>query len=151
MIVEPRCILLVEDNPNDAELTMNALGKHLHPNHVAHVRDGEQALDYLHRRGRFADRPSGNPLVILLDLKLPKVSGLEVLREVKGDAKLRATPVVVLTSSREERDLVESYELGVNAYVVKPVEFEAFATAVRALGMFWAIFNEPPPEARRQG
>jgi CheY-like chemotaxis protein len=133
MIVEPRRILLVEDNPNDAELTMNALGKHLHPSHVDHVRDGEEAL------------------VILLDLKLPKVNGIEVLRDVKGDAQLRSTPVVVLTSSREERDLVESYQLGVNAYVVKPVDFEAFATAVRTLGMFWAIFNEPPPETRRKG
>jgi CheY-like chemotaxis protein len=151
MIVEPRRILLVEDNPNDAELTMNALGKHLHPSHVDHVRDGEEALDYLHRRGKFADRPSGDPLVILLDLKLPKVNGIEVLRDVKGDAQLRSTPVVVLTSSREERDLVESYQLGVNAYVVKPVDFEAFATAVRTLGMFWAIFNEPPPETRRKG
>jgi CheY-like chemotaxis protein len=140
-----RTILLVEDNPNDAELTLNELRKHIHPTHIEHVADGAEALDFLHARGRFAGRARGNPTVILLDLKLPKVSGLEVLREVKGDPELRPTPVVVLTSSREEKDLVESYRLGVNAYVVKPVEFKEFAEAVRALGLFWAIVNEPVP------
>ena len=145
MIVEVRHILLVEDNPNDAELTLGELGKHMHPGHVDHVKDGEEALDYLRRRGKFVGRASARPLVVLLDLKLPKVSGLDVLRELKGDPLLRATPVVVLTSSREERDVVESYELGVNAYVVKPVGFKEFASAIRALGLFWAILNEPPP------
>lgn len=140
-----RTILLVEDNPNDAELTLNELRKHIHPTHIEHVPDGAEALDFLHARGKFAGRPGGNPTVILLDLKLPKVSGLEVLREVKGDPELSPTPVVILTSSREERDLVESYRLGVNAYVVKPVEFKEFALAVRALGLFWAIVNEPLP------
>ena len=140
-----RTILLVEDNPNDAELTLNELRKHIHPTHIEHVPDGAEALDFLHARGKFAGQSGGNPTVILLDLKLPKVSGLEVLREVKGDPELSPTPVVILTSSREERDLVESYRLGVNAYVVKPVEFKEFAEAVRALGLFWAIVNEPLP------
>jgi len=146
MAIEVRRILLVEDSPNDAELTLVELGRHMHPDHIVHVKDGEEALDYLHRRGRYTGRPTGNPLVVLLDLKLPKVGGLEVLREVKGSPVLRATPVVVLTSSREESDLVASYELGVNAYVVKPVGFEAFARAIRSLGLFWAILNEPPPD-----
>lgn len=146
MPVEVRRILLVEDSPNDAELTLVELGKHMHPDHIVHVKDGEGALDYLRRRGRYTGRPTGNPLVVLLDLKLPKVGGLEVLREVKGSPALRATPVVVLTSSREESDLVASYDLGVNAYVVKPVGFEAFARAIRSLGLFWAILNEPPPD-----
>jgi CheY-like chemotaxis protein len=149
MNMEVRRILLVEDNPNDAELTLGELGKHMHPEHVHHVKDGEEALDYLRRRGKYAARENVNPLVVLLDLKLPKVSGLEVLREIKGDPALRTTPVVVLTSSREERDVVESYKLGVNAYVVKPVGFPDFATAIRALGLFWAILNEPPPPVAR--
>ncbi len=149
MKVEVRHILLVEDNPNDAELTLGELGKHVHPDLIDLVKDGEEALDYLHRRGRHAGRRDGNPLVVLLDLKLPKVSGLEVLRDLKGDPVLRTTPVVVLTSSREERDVVESYELGVNAYVVKPVGFPEFARAIRGLGLFWAILNEPPPPKAR--
>jgi CheY-like chemotaxis protein len=138
-------ILLVEDSPNDAELTLGELRKHMHPDHIAHVKDGEEALEYLHKRDRYAGLAHGNPVVVLLDLKLPKVSGLEVLRNVKADPALRATPVVVLTSSREESDLVESYKLGVNAYVVKPVGFVEFAKAIRELGLFWAILNEPPP------
>jgi CheY-like chemotaxis protein len=138
-------ILLVEDSPNDAELTLGELRKHMHPDHVAHVKDGDEALEYLHKRGRYAGLPPGNPVVVLLDLKLPKVSGLEVLQDVKADSALRATPVVVLTSSREESDLVASYKLGVNAYVVKPVGFVEFAKAIRELGLFWAILNEPPP------
>jgi CheY-like chemotaxis protein len=149
MNVEVRRILLVEDNPNDAELTLGELGKHVHPDLIDLVKDGEEALDYLHRRGRHAGRGDGNPLVVLLDLKLPKVSGLEVLRELKSDPVLRTTPVVVLTSSREERDVVETYELGVNAYVVKPVGFPEFARAIRGLGLFWAILNEPPPPKAR--
>lgn len=144
MSVVVRHVLLVEDNPNDAELTLGELGKHMHPGHIDHVKDGVEAIDYLRRRGRYAGRADAKPLVVLLDLKLPMVSGLDVLREIKGDPLLRATPVVVLTSSREERDVVESYELGVNAYVVKPVGFQEFAKAIRTLGLFWAILNEPP-------
>jgi CheY-like chemotaxis protein len=149
MTIGVRRVLLVEDNPNDAELTLGELAKHMHPDHIDHVKDGEEALQYLRRTGRFARRPDGNPLVVLLDLKLPKVGGLEVLTEIKGDPELRLTPVVVLTSSREERDLVESYRLGGNAYVVKPVGFQEFANAIRALGLFWAILNEPPPKPVR--
>lgn len=151
MKVELRPILLVEDDVNDAELTLNALGKYMPPGQVTLVRDGQAALDYLQRRGAHAGRQGTNPAVILLDLNLPKVSGLEVLREVKGDDTLCAIPVVVLTSSREDRDIVESYELGVNAYVVKPVDFHEFADAVKALGMFWAIVNEPPPSIQGGG
>jgi CheY-like chemotaxis protein len=147
MTTDVRRILLVEDNPNDAELTLGELGKHMHPDHIDHVKDGEEALEYLRRTGRYAGRTDGNPLVVLLDLKLPRVGGLEVLKEIKADSRLRLTPVVVLTSSREERDLVESYRLGVNAYVVKPVGFKEFASAIRGLGLFWAILNEPPPRA----
>lgn len=138
-------ILLVEDNANDAELTLEALSEHNLANEVDRVTDGAEALDYLYQRGAFAGREDGNLAVILLDLKLPKVDGLEVLRAIKADDKLRYLPVVVLTSSREESDLVESYRLGVNAYVVKPVNFSEFIKAVREVGAFWAIVNEPPP------
>jgi CheY-like chemotaxis protein len=138
-------ILLAEDNPHDIELTLSALEEHHLANEVLLVRDGEQALDYLYRRGKFADRPEGNPAVLLLDLKMPKVDGLEVLRQMKADERLKAIPVVMLTSSREESDLVESYRLGVNAYVVKPIEFEKFVQAVKQVGLFWAALNEPPP------
>ncbi|MBI5440697.1 MAG: response regulator [Deltaproteobacteria bacterium] len=138
-------ILLVEDNPNDVELTMEGLGEHNLANEVVVARDGVEALDYLLRRGTFVDRPAGNPAVVLLDLKLPKVDGIEVLKEIKSDENLKVVPVVVLTSSREERDMVESYKLGVNAYVVKPVNFHEFADAVKGLGLFWAVINEPPP------
>jgi CheY-like chemotaxis protein len=141
-------ILLVEDNPNDAELTMEALSEHNLANEVDIVRDGAEALDYLYQRGAYAGREDGNLAVILLDLKLPKVDGLEVLRTVKSDENLRYLPVVVLTSSREESDLVESYRLGVNAYVVKPVNFTEFINAVKELGAFWAIVNEPPPNRK---
>jgi len=138
-------ILLVEDNPNDAELTMEALSEHNLANEVDRASDGAEALDYLYRRGDYAGRDDGNLAVILLDLKLPKVDGLEVLRAIKADESLKYIPVVVLTSSREESDLVESYRLGVNAYVVKPVNFTEFITAVKQVGAFWAIVNEPPP------
>jgi len=138
-------ILLVEDNANDAELTMEALSEHNLANEVDRVCDGAEALDYLFQRGAYASREDGNLAVILLDLKLPKVDGLEVLRIIKSDERLKYLPVVVLTSSREESDLVESYRLGVNAYVVKPVNFSEFINAVREVGAFWAIVNEPPP------
>jgi CheY-like chemotaxis protein len=146
-----RRILLVEDNPNDTELTLEAMAEHNLANAVIHVRDGAEALDYLYRREKFAGRTDENLAVILLDLKLPKVDGLEVLRIIKSDEKLKLIPVVVLTSSREERDLVDSYRLGVNAYVVKPVGFEEFMGAVKQLGAFWAIINEPPPVRSSRG
>jgi len=138
-------ILLVEDDPKDVELTMTALDDYKLANEVVVARDGEEALDYLFRRGNFATRSTDNPAVLLLDLKLPKVDGLEVLQQVKNDAKLKLIPVVVLTSSHEERDMVTSYKLGVNAYVVKPVDFHEFVNAVKELGIFWALVNEPPP------
>jgi CheY-like chemotaxis protein len=138
-------ILLVEDSANDVELTLSALAENLLANEVVVVRDGQEALDYLFRRGVFKMRAPGNPAVVLLDLKLPKVDGLEVLKAVKTDRTLRTLPIVMLTSSREEQDLVESYRLGVNAYVVKPVEFDRFVKALKELGLFWAVINEPPP------
>jgi CheY-like chemotaxis protein len=138
-------ILLVEDDPKDVELTMTALEEYNLSNEVVVAADGEEALDYLHHRGKFQDRGNGNPAVLLLDLKLPKVDGLEVLKHIRSDDKLKMIPVVVLTSSREERDMVASYKLGVNAYVVKPVDFHEFVNAIKELGVFWAIINEPPP------
>jgi CheY-like chemotaxis protein len=138
-------ILFAEDNKNDIELTLSALDEINLANEVFVVRDGEEALNYLYYRGEYADRPNGNPVVVLLDLKMPKVDGLEVLREIKQDDKLKTIPVVVLTSSRMESDLIKSYDLGVNAYVVKPVRFDDFVKAVKDLGAFWAILNEPPP------
>lgn len=138
-------ILLVEDSPKDVELTLAALEQCQLANAVIVVRDGAEALDYLFARGAFANRVTGDPAVVLLDLKLPKVDGLEVLERIKQDAHLKGTPVVMLTSSREERDLVKSYSLGVNAFVVKPVGFDQFFEAIRDLGMFWAVLNEPPP------
>jgi CheY-like chemotaxis protein len=138
-------ILMVEDDPRDVELTLTALGDYNLTNEVVVVHDGEEALDYLYRRGNFSARRSDNPAVLLLDLKLPKIDGLEVLKQIKSDETLRLIPVVVLTSSREERDMVASYKLGVNAYVVKPVDFHEFVNAIKELGMFWAIVNEPPP------
>ena len=144
-------ILLAEDNAADLELTLEALGQSRLANEVDVVRDGADALDYLFRRGAYASRPEGNPAVVLLDLKMPKVDGLQVLRQVKADERLRTVPIVMLTSSREEQDLVESYRLGVNAYVVKPVDFGRFIEAVKQLGMFWAVVNEPPPGSVRRG
>jgi CheY-like chemotaxis protein len=143
-------ILMVEDDPKDVELTLTALGDYNLTNEVVVVHDGEQALDYLYRRGNFKERNNENPAVLLLDLKLPKVDGLEVLQQIKSDETLKVIPVVVLTSSREERDMVASYKLGVNAYVVKPVEFHQFVNAIKELGMFWAIINEPPPGSVRK-
>lgn len=142
---ELKHILLVEDSERDVELTLEALTEHNLANNVVVARDGTEALDYLYRRGSFTERPAGNPAVVLLDLKMPRVDGLEVLRIVRADESLSAVPVVMLTSSTEERDLVESYALGVNAYVVKPVAFSDFLDAVRNLGLFWAVINQPPP------
>jgi CheY-like chemotaxis protein len=142
---ELRSILLAEDDPRDAELTLEALTDYNLANDIVVVRDGAEALDYLYRRGKHDKRGNGNPAVMLLDIKMPKVDGLEVLRRVKGDEQLKTIPVVILTSSREERDLIESYRLGVNAYVVKPVDFGQFLESVRQLGAFWGIVNEPPP------
>ena len=136
---------MVEDDPRDVELSLTALEDYNLANEVVVVRDGEEALDYLTCRGEYATRSSGNPAVMLLDLKLPKVDGLEVLRQVKSDEKLKLIPVVVLTSSHEEKDLVTSYRLGVNAYVVKPVDFHQFVNAIKELGVFWAVINAPPP------
>lgn len=144
-IKDLRPILLVEDSANDVELTLAALSQCNIANHVDVVRDGAEALDYVYRQGSHVDRPPGDPAVILLDLKLPKIDGLEVLARIKSDAKQRQIPVVMLTSSKEERDVVRSYQLGVNSFVVKPVEFAEFFEAIRNLGMFWAIVNQPPP------
>ena len=141
-----RPILLVEDSENDIELTIESLAKHV-ANKVDVARDGAEALDYLFRRGAFASRATATPVLVMLDLKMPKVDGLEVLRTIKADPTLKRLPVVVLTSSREQRDVLQSYELGVNAYVVKPVEFEKFVAAVKQLGLFWLLLNEPPPMA----
>ena len=138
-------ILLVEDNPNDAELAMHALKKHNLANRIQVVRDGAEALDFLFARGAYSHRDIHQiPRVVLLDLKLPKVDGLEVLRQVKSDPRTRKVPVVILTSSREERDVVESYNLGVNSYILKPVDFQQFTEAVRTIGLYWLLLNEPP-------
>ena len=138
-------ILLVEDNPKDVELSLVALGKSQLANEVVVVRDGADALDYLRSEGAFKGRPQGNPAVVLLDLKLPKVDGLQVLEQIKNDPHLQSIPVVILTASREEKDLLRGYRLGVNAYVVKPVSFKEFIEAIQELGVFWALINEPPP------
>jgi CheY-like chemotaxis protein len=137
-------ILLVEDNPNDVELILAALGENVLRNDICVAHDGEEALNYLLRRGTHEARPMGNPKVVLLDLKLPKVDGLEVLERIKTDPDLKTTPVVMLTSSREERDLLRSYDLGANAYVVKPMSFSKFIEAVKEVGLFWAVINQPP-------
>jgi CheY-like chemotaxis protein len=144
-------LLLVEDSPRDAELILDALGANQLANEVVHVRDGAEALDYLYRRGEFASRPEGQPALMLLDLKLPKIDGLEVLRQIKSDASLRMIPVVMMTSSREEQDLLTSYQLGVNAYVVKPMKFQDFVEAVQQVGVFWAVVNEAPPGSLQTG
>jgi CheY-like chemotaxis protein len=138
-------ILLVEDDPKDVELTLTALDEYHLANEVVVATDGEEALDYLYYRGKYAHRDRENPAVLLLDLKLPKVDGLEILKQIKSDGHLKLMPVVVLTSSREEKDMVASYQLGVNAYVVKPVDFHQFVNAIKELGAFWAVINEPPP------
>ena len=144
-MTELKRILLVEDSANDVALSLAALEEIHLANEVVVVRDGQQALDFLYRRGEFAGRTDGNPAVVFLDLKLPKVDGIEVLTKVKSDPELKSIPVVMLTSSREERDLANSYGLGVNAYVVKPVGFPDFVSALKELGLFWAVVNVPPP------
>jgi CheY-like chemotaxis protein len=141
-----RRILLAEDDPNDVELTLRALGAYNLANVVQVVNDGAEALDYLFRRNAYTALPAGHPVVVLLDIKMPRVDGIEVLRQIKADPELQMVPVVILTSSREERDLVESYRLGVNAFVVKPVDFHEFVDAVKQIGLFWAMINEPPPD-----
>jgi DNA-binding response OmpR family regulator len=143
-------ILLVEDDPKDVELTLTALEEYNLANEVIVARDGEEALEYLYSRGKFKTRSSDNPAVVLLDLKLPKVDGLEVLKQIKSEEKLRMMPVVVLTSSKEEKDMVASYKLGVSAYVVKPVDFHEFVNAIKELGIFWAVINQPPPGSIRK-
>jgi CheY-like chemotaxis protein len=138
-------ILLAEVNPNDVELTLEALAEHNLANRVTVAHDGVEALEYLRCEGAFSGRPPGAPAVLLLDIKMPRMDGLEVLREIRGDPELRRQPVVILTSSREEQDIITSYDLGVNAYVVKPVDFQSFIEAVEHLGVFWALINERPP------
>jgi len=143
-------ILMVEDDPRDVELTLTALDEHNLVNEVVVARDGKEALDYLHSRGKYAGRSGENPAVVLLDLKLPKVNGMEVLEQIRSDERLKMIPVVVLTSSHEDKDMLASYKLGVNAYVVKPVDFHDFVNAVKELGMFWAIINQPPPGSAKK-
>jgi len=138
-------ILFAEDNLNDVELTLSALGEAHLANEVVVVRDGAETLDYLYRRGAYTLRENENPVLILLDIKMPKVDGLEVLRQIKQDEQLKLIPVVMMTSSHEEQDIVESYRLGVNAYVIKPVDFAQLTAAVKTLGLFWLVINQPPP------
>jgi CheY-like chemotaxis protein len=143
-------ILLAEDSDRDVELTLAALEEHNLANEVVVARDGAEALDYLYHRGKFSGHANGLPVVVLLDLKMPKVDGLEVLRQMRLDTQLKHIPVVMITSSREEQDLLKSYQLGANAYVVKPVDFQQFANSIKEIGFFWAIINEPPPGALKR-
>ena len=149
-LVPIKDILLVEDDPQDVELTLTWLEECHLAQRVAVVHDGEKALDYLYRRGIFQMRAGGNPILVLLDLKMPKVNGLEVLKTIKADEQLKIIPVVVFSSSREARDVIECYKLGVNAYVVKPMDFGEFMNAVKQLGLFWTALNEPPPQPWRE-
>lgn len=143
-MITPKDILLADDDPKDVELTLIAMDEYKLANQVVVVSDGAEALDYLYRRGKFAERTEGNPLVVMLDLKMPKVDGLEVLKQVKSDPVLKTIPIVILTSSRVEQDIIESYNLGVNAYVVKPVAFEKFLEVVKRISLFWILTNEYP-------
>ena len=148
--MKKKTILLVEDNPDDVELTLRALKKYNVSNEISVARDGAEALDYLFATGSYAERDVTNmPAVILLDLKLPKVDGLEVLQRMRADERTKLIPVVVLTSSKEERDMVNSYKLGANSYVQKPVDFNQFIEAAQQLGLYWLVINEPPPQTRR--
>jgi CheY-like chemotaxis protein len=146
MMVELRTILYAEDNPRDVELTLEALGDYNLANNVIVVRDGVETMEYLRREGMYSQRKPGNPAVLLLDIKMPRMDGLEVLKAIRSDNMLKMLPVVILTSSREEQDLIKSYKIGVNAYVVKPVDFKEFIEAVKQVGIFWAVINEVPPE-----
>lgn len=150
MVTELKRILMIEDDVNDVELALTALAEYNLANEVVVVHDGEEALDFLNCRGDYKMRLPGNPAVVLLDLKLPKVDGIQVLRQIKSDESLKEIPVVVLTSSREDTDLTECYKLGANAYVVKPVDFQQFVEAVKQLGAFWAVVNEPPPRRQKK-
>jgi CheY-like chemotaxis protein len=145
-MIDLKTILLAEDNPKDVELTLEAMAENNLANHIAVVRDGVEVIEYLRCEGKFSGRNDGNPAFILLDIKMPRLDGIEVLTIIRGDAKLKMIPVVILTSSREEQDLIRSYNLGVNAYVVKPVDFTEFIAAVKQIGVFWAILNEVPPD-----
>jgi CheY-like chemotaxis protein len=150
MMVEIRTILFAEDNPRDVELTLEALGDHNLANNVVVVRDGVETMEYLRCEGKYKQRKPGNPAVLLLDIKMPRMDGIEVLRAIRSDNEFKMLPVVMLTSSREEQDLIKSYELGVNAYVVKPVDFKEFIEAVKQVGVFWAVINEVPPGLKYQ-
>lgn len=145
-MAELRRILMAEDDPHDVELILSVLEENNLANELVVVPDGAAALDYLYMRGQFAGRAPGNPAVVLLDIKMPKVDGLEVLQTIRSDDKLKMVAVVILTSSREQRDLFKSYALGVNGYVVKPVDFEEFVAAIKQIGLYWAVINEPPPD-----
>ena len=146
MMTDVPAILLAEDNPNDVELTLEALAQHHLANRVTVAHDGVEAMEYLRCEGAFRDRQPGDPAVVLLDIKMPRKDGLEVLREIRGDPALKRLPVVILTSSDQEQDLVSSYKLGANSYIRKPVDFRQFTEAVRNLGMYWLLLNEPPPD-----
>jgi CheY-like chemotaxis protein len=147
-MIELRTILLADDNPKDVELTLEAMADNNLANQVIVVKDGVEALEYLRREGKYQDYNEGNPCVILLDIKMPRMDGIEVLRHIRSDNQLKRIPVIVLSSSREEKDLFDAYELGVNGYVVKPVNFQKFIDAVKQIGSFWAVLNELPPENR---
>lgn len=145
-MLELKTILLAEDNPKDRELTLEAMAENNLANQVTVVKDGVEALEYLRLQGKYKLRKKGNPALILLDIKMPRMDGIEVLRNIRSDAALKRIPVVILTSSREEKDLINTYDLGVNAYVIKPVDFQQFIIAVKQIGSFWAVVNELPPE-----
>ena len=145
--MELRTILIADDDPNDIELTLEALKDNNLANQLIVVKDGVEALEYLNRKGKYSDHKPGNPCVILLDIKMPRMDGIEVLRNIRSDPYLRRIPVVILSSSREEQDLINAYDLGVNAYAVKPIDFQKFLVAVKQIGSFWAVINELPPDS----